>query len=1107
MLQFILGKSGSGKTSMTVDILTKLRQSGSTKLIMLVPDQNSFETETAFLNTLGAGLCRDVKVFGFDRLCDYVFKQTGNIPQNVIDDGVRKIIISKALKQCQDKLELFSSAKTRKSALELMLHSLTEWKKNGITCDMINSVKDNIESETLKKKLSETSLVLEAYDAILSGTYIDPLDNLKRLNNILETNALFDDYTVAVDSFSGFTYQQLETLSTLMSRSKDFYVTLNLDVDDMYSDVFATTCRTYKALKRIAKLNGTEIKPDIILSGRVRSQLEEFSFLEKNVFRINKEVYRKNTDNIETFIATDIYSETAFAARRIMSLVVDSGYNYRDIAVICRDISMYSGILDTVFDKFNIPYFMNVERDVYSRPVIRFICSALECVIFGYDRERLLSMLKTGLVSLSETEIADFENYLFTWNINYSSLKTEFKNNPSGFEKLTKRDKKKLEEIENTRKYAIEPLVKFKNKCKNATVLEITAALYELMSVFDLENAVNQLYDRFESEGRIVEAGEEVRVYNLFIDALNKLVAAAGQDSVGLKTYKEYLDYLIEDIKFSDIPAYSDQINVGAAERVRLNGAKIVFAIGAVDGVFPSIPRTAGAFSEGERRILIDNNIPLTDSLDELAAHEKYLAYCALTSPCEKLIVTLFTGNYSGESFLPSEIYNELDRLFPKRLHSSSDEVNEGFELYNEQQAFEYLAEKFTENSPEISALKDYFNSIGSYKHDINRIENVLKKRPFQIKNIQTAEKLFGRDINISASQLEKYNLCAFRYFCNYGLRAKKRNTAVIDAVQVGNVVHYVLENFLKNHNKSVLNTLSDESIRESIDSITADYAEENYGGLSDKPESFKNLIKRLKQNIFALTKHLICQLADSDFVPADFELKIGAGGEIPGYKLDIDKEHSVTVNGFIDRVDISEKSNDEYYIRIVDYKTGQKTFRLYDILYGINTQMLIYLNAVQKNGGSYYGKRLVPSGILYMPAFAPVIKSDENNINKKFRDELKMNGLILNDAEIIHRMDKNGEYIGLSKKLIDGKYSDTLADEEQFNIIFKHIDDTIRAMGKALLDGKVDASPLRGIENGCKFCPYDSVCLRKNELSKRFKDKADAKEVYHTLEKGALNR
>ena len=444
MLQFILGKSGSGKTTQAVNILSELRKSGDTKLLMLVPDQNSFETETAFLNILGAGDSRDVKVFGFNRLCDYVFKQTGNIPRNVIDDGVRRIILTKAIKECQDNLNFFASAKTRKSVLELMLHSLSEWKKDNITPEMISEACENIESETLRRKLGETSLVLEAYDAVLSGTYIDPLDNLNSLNRILSENPLFEDYTIVMDSFSGFTYQQLEVISALMRRSKDFYITLNLDVEFKESDVFSTTERTYKLIKRIAKRNQIEVKPDIILSEIKRSYHEEFSFIEKYALKTNDAEYAAKTDRVETFIASDIYREASFVARKIKSFVVDGGYNYSDIAVICRNIATYSGVLDTAFDKFEIPYFMNVPKDVFNRPVIRFISSALDCVIYGFEREKLLSMLKTELLDLSEVEISDFENYLFTWNVDRYSLKKEFCSTPRVLKSLQKRTRLSL---------------------------------------------------------------------------------------------------------------------------------------------------------------------------------------------------------------------------------------------------------------------------------------------------------------------------------------------------------------------------------------------------------------------------------------------------------------------------------------------------------------------------------------------------------------------------------------------------------------------------------------------------------------------------------------
>lgn len=1107
MLQFILGKSGSGKTSKAVDIISQKRKSGEKKLLMLVPDQSSFETETTFLNVLGPKMSKDVLVFGFSRLTDYVFKNTGNIPENVIDDGVRKIIMSKALEEVSGSLSMFNSSKTHKSSLELMIHSLKECKKDNISYDMLENLADKIDNETLKNKLKETSLILSAYDALLEKTYVDPLENLNRLKDILEDKRVFEGYTIAVDSFSGFTYQQLDIIRVLMNQCKDFFITLNIDMKCKNEEIFETTNRTRKLIKRLAKDNNIAINPDIILDKFLRSENDDISFFEKNVLRINDNEYPGKTENIETYCAFDINDEVNFAARKIKSLVVDKGYKYNDIAVIVRDISKYNGILDTVLEKFDIPYFMDIQKDIFTKPIVRFVSGILETVTSNFDRDVLLSTLKTGLFSLSETEISDFENYIYVWNIDRSDFKKEFTNNPSGFESQSENDIKKLEEIERTRKLIITPLVEFSEICKDSAGSEMVKQLYNLFNKFEIEKAVDNLYDKFENEGLVFEANEEVRVYNLVIEALEKLYAVLGESKVSLKKFKEYFDYKLSDIKISDIPRYIDEINVATADRVRLSDAKAVFVIGAVDGLFPSVPKTVGVFSENERRILIENRIPLTDSLEQLSAHEKYLAYCALTSTCGKLFVTTYLSDFSGETFEPSAIYNEIVRLFPERIHSIYSDYNEADELYCKSQAFEYLSKNYFYNKNYSDTLKAYFKTDEVYNEKLLKLENVLENKPFKIADNVVAEKLFKKDMNVSASQIEKYYLCPFQYFCNYGIRAKERKEASIDSLQFGNIVHYFLEKFLKRNNKSVLNELSDDNLKESIDSILVEYADETFGGLEDKSESFSAIFERLKINIFTLIKELIRQLSYSDFIPSDFELKIGDDGDIPAYKLKIDDEHSVKVRGFIDRVDTFDKNENESYIRIVDYKTGNKEFKLYEILYGINMQMLLYLRCVTENGMDYYGKKLIPSGVLYMPSAAKDIDGDKYSTDEKVISQLdsnfRMNGLVLNDSDVLNHMDKSGKFIKLSKKLEDGKYSDTAADFEQFNIIFKHLDDTVKSMGKELLKGNIEALPLKGVADGCAYCPYDSVCLHTYEDDYKFRQKFSAKDVYTKLKEG----
>ncbi|MCH5298181.1 MAG: PD-(D/E)XK nuclease family protein [Ruminococcus sp.] len=1101
MLHLIYGGSGSGKTTEAVNILTELCKNGEDKLLMLVPDQSSFETETEFFEKLGARLGRNVLVFGFSRLCEYVFGVTGNTPQNVIDDGVRKIILSKALEEVQDGLDMFSGAKTRKSVLDIMLHSLKECKKDNITTDMLETAAKSIDSPTLQKKLNETTLVLDAYDALLSQTYIDPIDNLNRLKDILSDTRLFEGYTIVADSFSGFTGQQLEIIGVLMKQSKEFYATVNINIDEKNHEIFATTNRTRKAFRKLADDNGIEVDKIKILDKFVRSDSDEISFIENNFLRVLSSEYAEKTNNIETFMAADIYGEVSFVARKIKSLVVDEGYTYNQIAVIYRRENKYQGILDTAFEKLGIPYFMDNPQDIFTKPVVRFVSSVLDCVLNGFDRDALLTMLKTGLTSLSDTEISNLENYIFVWNIDGSDLKKEFKNNPSGFEIMHESDKSLLDEIERTRRYAVTPLIDFAEKCKNADVLTISKSLYSLFDSYGIDDSLNNLYDELERHGMLSQANEEVRVYNLLVEALDKLVATAGELNIPLKKYKEYLDYLLSDITFSEIPRYQDQVSVSEADRVRLNDVKAVFVIGAIDGEFPSVPETAGAFSEAERQMLRDNDIPLADRPEELVCHEKYLAYCAVTSASERLFVTTYKSDFEGNTFEPSVIFTEIKRLFPNAIHTESAEQDEIFQLYTKQQAFEYLARHYGDNAPEIAYLKSYFEGDEIYRSNVEKIDRVLKKTPFAVTNRGLTENLYGKNIKISASQLEKFSLCPFQYFCGYGLRAKERRVSEIDSIQFGNIVHYFLEKFLFNHKNDVLSKISDDEIRRDVDNILVEFADENFGGLDGKTSSFINLFNRTKINIFELIKQIIRQFEYSDFKPTDFELKIGDDGDIPAYKVDMEDGCSVSVRGFIDRVDTLEKNDDESYVRIVDYKTGNKEFKLYEILYGINMQMLIYLRALTENGSTYYGKKLIPAGVLYMPSSAKAIDGIKNDTEEKITKERDgtfcMNGLVLNDPDVLNHMDRLGSHIKVKSRVEDGKYSATVADSEQFRQIFKHIDDTIRSMGESLLSGNAAARPIKGVADGCAYCPYDSVCCREYDDDYNYCDKASPKEVY----------
>lgn len=1091
MLNFVIGRSGTGKTTYIKNKLAQLCRNGNKKLMMLVPDQSSFETEKSFLELLGPKECRNIKVFGFSRLCDYVFAQTGNVRNTPIDEGTRKIIMSMALEATADNLELFSKQKGRMSVLELMVHSYKECLKCNITADMLYKAAENIGEETLAQKLKETSYVLNAYEAIISNTYIDPCEDLTKANEILQENSLFSDYVIAVDSFSGFTAQQYSVIECLMRESRDFYVSLTMDCDEETpGPAFRTTFETKNRIFNLAQKNGIETAPYVLMEQNHRLASFDLSFAERSIYGSKTVPYDEIPQNLSIVKCSDISEEIDFVSNNIRRLVIDENYRYKDIAVICRNSSKYASRIVSSFSKNQIPFFMDFPEDIYIKPVIRLVCSCFKCVLNNFEREDVLSVLKTELTDNSVDEISLFENYLFKWNINHSGFKQEFTLNPRGFSKnFSAEDEEQLRIAEKVRKSIALPIIAFKEKCKDSSGADISKALYELLLELNVPDKLNYLYDVLEEQGKPDLAAQQVRLWNILMETLDKMTAVLDKTKVTVKKYFELLSLQFENVQISEIPQSVDSVKFGDAQRIRLEGIKAVFIIGANEGEFPSVPKLSGVFTETERKRLALSDLPFQDSVEEISNHEKFLAYSCITAPSHKLFVLFHTTNEKSEEQKPSEFVLELLKIYPKIKLTEYSACPVTNKLWAEKPAFEYCAKVYSDGSRFSNELKNYFSKDEKYSAQLKTIAGEIENKPIKLENPQNAEKLFGSDMTLSASQIEKYSLCAFQYFCTYGLRIKERRAARIDALEFGTITHYFFEKFLSIHSKDNLSALPIDEIKSDIDKIFKAYADENLGGLEDKTQRFINLFERMKDNSLELILHMIKELSQSDFKPVDFELKIG--GDIPAYTLTLPTGHKISICGSVDRVDLMEKDGKEY-IRVIDYKTGGKEFMLSDVLYGLNLQMLIYLHTVQSKGKDRYGKDIVPSGILYMPAISSPssfdVGDDKEKIDKKLESNLRMNGLILNDIKVVEGMDKSGtgRFIPVTVKSGLPSSAKSLASLEEIGHIFTKIDEIIEKMADSLYSGDVSAVPIKGkSHNGCEYCLYSSVCNYRDGQSK----------------------
>ena len=1090
MLQVIAGRSGSGKTEM---IHRCIRQCAEEKeIIFLVPEQSTFQNEKRILDALGAQQGARVKVLSFKRLYDTVTDEYGGHSLKRIDDGAKAVLMSLAAEEISEQLVLYASRSKRNDFAELMLNAVNEFKMCAITPEELAAAASKTDNLRLRQKLKESAAIYAAYDALLHKAYADPDDDMTRLYEMLQERPFFSGKTVFIDSFNGFSGQEKKVLECILYQAESVYIALccdRIDAQKAGHSVLQEPHATLRWITMTAEKLGVKTEPIQWLEKELRYRSPSLSAIEASVFRFDGDSYDYKDDAVQIYEAEDEYDEVRQVARQISLLVREKGYAYRDITVIFRNPAMYKSIIASEFPKFDIPFFMSDPQLLEEKPLIRLILSAFEIIHSSFSTESILTYLKTDLTNLFSNDVYLLENYVYLWNIRGGRWKSPFTMNPAG--NTEKINEKELAYIENLRQKVMKPLTEFSDNlaaAKNGA--EISKAVYGLLKCLKTDEKMRQLVLQFDEADELKQKELEARIWDITMALLDKMYTVLSDTPVDSRRYYELLKLMVRKNPLSDIPQTLDHVVIGTAGNIRTQAQKAVFIIGALEGVFPAVPAATGIFSDSERTALLGMSLPLYDALEGFSQKEKFNAYDALSLPSEKLFVSRCLSTAKGESCEPSVIIKEIEAILPNVAIKRYSDLPVQERFFTKQQSFEECAALWQENSAVSASLKAYFRESEDYSSSCGAIGRMRRDEPYRLTSSEKAKQLFGEKLSLSASQTEVYYQCPFQYFCRYGLKAYPRKRADMNAGMYGSAVHFVLEQIMKNEGAEQLKTADNETLSGLIDKYIEEYLK-GIGGTAERTSRFMAQLQLIKRNLCILLKRVIAEMKAGSFVTADFELNIGPQGSIPAYELKIPSGETINIVGIVDRVDTYVKDNCKY-IRIVDYKTGNKKFRLSDVLYGLNIQMLLYLSIIRKNGTDYYSENhqydLLPAGILYMPS-AAVTKTKDYHSDQQRSSALKqqqasfrMNGLLLNDKEILTAMESDGAGIFIPAKFNkDGSLSDansSLADLESYGHIFSYIDKKLIQMAQALYKGNIDRLPVKGRNtDGCIYCDYRTVC------------------------------
>lgn len=1083
MLYILKGRAGSGKTARMRQILAEKLNTSNSRPLLLVPEQFSFETERTMLKQLGAKKLKDIDILTFSRLSHNILKNLPLYQRNIPDNGVRIAMMSEALLQLEGRLSVFENFHINATSLRPLVELCKEFKHCKINSDILLQKAALLDDGLLKEKLQEINIINEAYDALIKQSYFDDTDALDLLCDYTIKNNFFADKTIFIDGFRSFSKQEFEVLGVMLSQADDVYITICSDEFPGKYTPFYYTKNFENRIRTIASKNNVVVN-DAFYKQSEDAYPKDIFILEKNLYSEKDYFLTESDGSITVAECVDKDDECRYVASSIKRILRSGNYRCRDIAVIERVGGSYKNDIVDELKRLSIPVFEDSRHSLKYETLFIYLNAVLLCLTQSFNTENVLTYLKTGLSSLSFAEISRLEKYALVWGVGTTQWTNGFEMHPDGFGKaLDEKAKNKLEELNKSREKAIAPILKLKKECCDKTGKEITENIYNFLVGQDIQSKLFDLYKQLNDDGFPVEANRQEVSWNEMMNILDSMAILGNEKYISLSRWYELFKILVDSGEVGEIPQGLDEVIIGSADRIRTEKKKIVFLVGVNKDEFPLVSVRNGILTDSDRVSLTNLGLEIDPPFKDTVDEERFISYCAVTAASEKLFLSYKTVDSVGEELFPSEIIDVAKNSITDLDFVRTRDMDPMELIESEDGAFSLLAENYSENTSLRSTLFEYFSDKQEFIEKINSIENVLGDKKYKFVNDNISKDLFKKDMYLSASRVESFYKCPFAYFIRYGMKAEPLRVAELDPAQGGNVVHFVMENLLKKYPKGQFISADDGELKEFVEKILNEYIEEMMGGVKGKSSRFLFLYNHLVETCMAIINRLKNEFSAGAFEPCGFEVAIG-GEDIPPYEIEL-SEGKASIHGYIDRVDMMEKDGIKY-IRIIDYKTGTKEFKLAEIFDGLNIQMILYLMSLEKNGKNVYGE-FIPSGVLYLPSKIGISKylKERNpqleDVEHQKKISGQLSGMVLESLVVLNGMGAvdNPYYFPVGYDSIKEKFTGNTYTQKNFRSISKIIDEKIRKMGDSLHKGEVYAIPCGSKGEGimCKYCSYKSVC------------------------------
>jgi ATP-dependent helicase/nuclease subunit B len=1105
-IQFILGRSGTGKTTLCIkQIIESLLDKQSEKnLVLLVPEQATYQAERAILADNRIKGYSRLHILSFQRLCFRIFGK--NLAARPLTQQARDMIVHRLLCENAEKLSVFSSAAARYGTAAKIAKTITELQQYGKTPEDIDKL-----IEQLKSSGASELTCYNQYLAVVQGSFLNNDNQLNLARQAVGQTQFLKDCLLWVDGFAGFTTSESLLLAELLKVSASSKIALCLDPAAINSDdvagIFEPTAKTYTELLSLIRQLKLPVEEPVILKEPARfKDSKALAHLEKNIFSFDEVPPVSSQDSIKITACAKTRLEVDYVARQICRLVREESFRWRDVAVIASDIDKYRHYIQAVFSDFDIPFFIDRRRDLQQYPAVELLTSALRIATDRFTTNDVINYLKSDLVPISRAEVDRLENYCLAFKVEADDwLRSE----PWAFAPDGDLDFNN-EKIEEIRSKAASHLLQFRTLLQSSNIMSDEGFCAELFNFLDSLNVREQLQDWTKTAleaGRLDEAQLHQQFFAQFTQLMDDFAYIFRNASLSAKQYASIISSAFSGMTVALIPPALDQVLVGSIERSRHPDLKAVFLIGATQQQFPVPIYYDNILNDNDRKVTSDAGFQLAQSGSAQLIERRYLAYIAFTRPSHFLYITYPLADEKGSDIQPSFLISRLKSLFndleEEKYFGSSDSFGD---VLNNSDLTGLLASRLGRDnlSPDNSldakckwlldtALREFHLAKVKSAIDYNNAAQLDKKM---------TEEVFST----SATKLQSFASCPYQHFAKHILDLKERRIFELKPFSLGLFFHKVLELLfynLKSKNLT-LATVQPDLLEQLVDRVVEKLLVEDL--------FLKAFVHKARHNSFIILsaadviKDAVAELSQiasaGSFTQVASEISFGDESPLPAVEIKLNGSKKLHIKGKIDRLDVASKDGKNCAL-ILDYKTSSAVIDFSLLSAGLDLQLLIYLLAVRNRTVEKYNN-LVPLGAFYFQVQSFSSSADLSEIEKK-AEKIKRKPRGIFNGEFFTLIDGKTE-TGFSPfysfqitkdKIQFGRYDTSpLLTDEHFSALLSFTENKLKDIGGRILSGTIDINPYRYVKKiPCTYCPYKSLCRFDWQIN----DYADVKKISKT--------